>query len=168
MIIRAVELSDASEIADIYNHYILESMITFEELPIDRVEISKRISEQEIQNVPWYVAVDSAQNVIGYAYASQWKGRCAYRYSVEVTVYLSPTQIGKGVGNKLYEVLFEKLRELGYHVVIGGISLPNPASIKLHEKFGMEKSAHFKEVGFKYGQWVDVGYWQGFLNTNSK
>lgn len=168
MIIRAVELSDANAIADIYNHYILETTITFEETPINAQEIATRITELKDLNIPWYVAEDSDQKFIGYAYASQWKGRCAYRRSVEVTVYLSPAHVGKGAGSRLYDVLFEKLKSLGYHTIIGGISLPNPASIKLHEKFGMERTAHFKEVGFKFGKWVDVGYWQGFLEDRSR
>lgn len=168
MIIRAVKLSDANSIAEIYNHYILESTITFEETSVDGQEIASRIAALKVLNLPWYVAEDSHQNFMGYAYASQWKGRCAYRRSVEVTVYLSPAHVRKGAGSCLYEVLFEKLKSLGYHTVIGGISLPNPASIKLHEKFQMVKSAHFKDVGFKFGQWVDVGYWQGFLEGRSR
>ena len=164
MIIRPVELSDASAIADIYNHYILESTATFEETPINGEDIKERILELNTQNLPWYVAEDSAKNLIGYAYACKWKGRCAYRYSVEVSVYLSPDHVGQGTGSRLYEVLFEKLDSLEYHVAIGGITLPNPASIKLHEKFGMEQVAHFKEVGFKFGDWIDVGYWQGFIS----
>lgn len=96
--------------------------------------------------------------MIGYAYASKWKGRCAYRYSVEVSVYLHAEQSGQGMGTALYSALFKQLSELGYHVAIGGIALPNAASVALHEKFGMKKVAHFKEIGFKFGQWVDVGY----------
>lgn len=164
MIIRTAELSDADDIATIYNHYILETIVTFEESPVTAKDIAQRISDLKNQNIPWFVAEDSVQNIMGYAYASKWKGRCAYRYSVEVTVYLSHTHIGKGLGSKLYEVLFERLKSLNYHVVIGGITLPNAASIKLHEKFGLKKSGHFKEVGFKFGKWIDVGYWQGFLN----
>jgi len=80
-----------------------------------------------------------------------------------VSVYLAPEQTGKGAGSRLYTELFLRLSALGYHVVIGAITLPNPASIALHEKFGMEKVGHFKEVGFKFGKWVDVGYWQGIL-----
>ena len=166
MIIRAAQLSDAPEIAAIYNHYILGTVITFEETLVDGKEIELRITDLKDQDMPWYVAVDAAGNIIGYAYASKWKGRCAYRRSVAVTVYLSPEHTGKGAGSRLYEVLFGTLKSLGYHTVIGGISLPNAASIRLHEKFGMEKSAHFKEVGYKFARYVDVGYWQGILDVN--
>ena len=78
-------------------------------------------------------------------------------------VYLAPDLVGRGLGTKLYEVLLAQLKEKGFHAVIGGIALPNPASIALHEKFGMKKVAHFKEVGFKFGKWIDVGYWEGVL-----
>ncbi|HEV7431928.1 MAG TPA: GNAT family N-acetyltransferase, partial [Steroidobacteraceae bacterium] len=93
-------------------------------------------------------------------YASRWKGRCAYRYSVESTVYLEPLAVGQGLGTALYSALFARLQELGCHVVIGGIALPNAASVALHEKFGMRQVAHFAQVGNKFGRWVDVGYWQ--------
>lgn len=146
----------------------MESVITFEETPIDGEEIASRIVELKEQNIPWYIAEDAEHNLMGYAYASKWKGRCAYRRSVEVTIYLSPAHVGKGLGSRLYASLFETLASLGYHTAIGGISLPNPSSIKLHEKFGMEKTAHFKEVGFKFDRWVDVGYWQGFLEGHRK
>jgi phosphinothricin acetyltransferase len=73
--------------------------------------------------------------------------------------------VGKGFGTKLYDELFSRLRKKKLHVAIGGIALPNPSSIKLHEKFGMEKVAHYKEVGYKFGEWVDVGYWQVQLDA---
>ena len=88
------------------------------------------------------------------------KGRCAYRYSAEVTVYLDAAVVGQGLGTQLYTALFDSLRRSGCHVAIGGIALPNAASVALHEKFAMQKVAHFGEVGFKFGRWVDVGYWQ--------
>ena len=91
---------------------------------------------------------------------SVWEGRCAYRYAVEVTVYLSPNAVSQGLGSRLYTELFAQLRAKSMHVAMGGIALPNPASIALHEKFGMKKVAHFEQVGFKFDQWVDVGYWQ--------
>jgi len=155
--------SDADDIAAIYNHYIEQTVVTFEEDAVTAEDIATRIAETAHQELPYMVAEDSGGTVIGYAYASKWKGRCAYRYSVEVTVYLAPDQGGQGVGTQLYQHLFEWLGKSGFHVAIGGISLPNPASIALHEKFGMEKVGHFHEVGFKFGEWVDVGYWQGMI-----
>ena len=163
--IRAAKSTDAQMIADIYNYYIETSVVTFEEQAISLDDIAIRIEETGREKLP-YLVLELDDQITGYAYASQWKGRCAYRYTVEVTVYLSPDVGGRGYGSRLYESLFLQLAELGFHIAIAGISLPNDASIALHEKFGMEKVAHFKEVGFKFGNWVDVGYWQCVIGQN--
>mgnify|MGYP001812776637 CR=1 FL=1 len=160
--IRPAIAADAAAIAGIYNHYIAHTVVTFEEDPVSGGEIAARIGETGEAGLPWLVAEEGGA-VVGYAYASKWKGRCAYRYSVEVTVYLAPGSDGRGLGTSLYRELFDRLRQCGMHTAMGGISLPNPASVALHEKFGMEKVAHFREVGFKFDRWVDVGYWQGTL-----
>jgi len=163
--IRNATPNDANIIASIYNHYVRETAITFEEDEVSAGEIKQRILAIKEDKLPWLVAEESDQ-LVGYAYASKWKDRCAYRYSVEVTVYLSPSVKKKGWGTKLYQRLFEQLQQLGIHVALGGITLPNPASVALHEKFGMKQVAHFKEVGFKFGQWQDTGYWQLILNED--
>jgi len=159
MLIRPAKTVDASSITDIYNHYVRHSIITFVEDPIPVDEIKTDIETATSNQLPYLVAEIDKQ-VLGYAYASKWKGRCAYRHSVEVTVYLSPKALGEGIGSKLYQALFTELKEKSIHVVLAGIALPNPESIALHEKFGMEKAAHFKEVGYKFNKWVDVAYWQ--------
>jgi phosphinothricin acetyltransferase len=112
---------------------------------------------------PWLIAEDAQGNILGYAYATKWRQRFSFRFSVEVTVYLSLKYVGNGVGTKLYQKLFSQLKANGIHTVIGGITLPNQASVAIHEKFSMKKVAHFHEVGFKFEQWLDVGYWQGTL-----
>ncbi|NVJ65949.1 MAG: N-acetyltransferase family protein [Gammaproteobacteria bacterium] len=157
--IRAASIDDANTIADIYNHYIQTSIITFETELVSAEEMAKRIEETQSQELP-YLVLESNNQVLGYAYASKWKGRCAYRFSLETTVYLASNATGKQYGTQLYQELFTQLKALNYRTVIGGISLPNPASIALHEKMGMQKVAHFKDVGFKFNQWIDVGYWQ--------
>jgi len=162
--IRAATELDAQSIADIYNHYIEHTVITFEEQAVARHEIISRIEKVTGASLPWFVAEDDGA-VIGYAYATRWNTRSAYRHTVETSVYLSHTSVSKGWGTRLYETLFDTLRHKSIHVVIGGITLPNPASIALHEKFGMKKVAHFKEVGYKFGQWLDVGYWQTELRA---
>ncbi len=162
--IRPVKVCDAESIAAIYNYYVTNTAITFEENPLSADDVNRRVEEITSVGFPWLVA-EKRGAVVGYAYASQWAGRCAYRFSAEATVYLSASAQSEGWGTKLYEALFSKLKENAIHVVIAGIALPNPASIALHEKFGMEKVAHFNEVGFKFGQWVDVGYWQMKLNA---
>ena len=160
--IRSAKKSDAAAIATIYNYYIEHSVVTFEESLITAQDMFERLVETQNLDLPFYVAED-ADKIIGYAFASKWKGRCAYKFSVEITVYLSPTEATKGWGTQLYNKLFKALRDKNFHVVLGGISLPNDASIALHEKFGMKKVAHLEEVGFKFNRWVDVGYWQGLL-----
>jgi phosphinothricin acetyltransferase len=161
--IRDATPSDAGSITEIYSHYVLNSSVTFEIETVSISDMAGRISETQALNLPYLVYVNDEDRVTGYAYASKWKGRCAYKYSVEVSVYLHPDKTGKGAGSQLYAELLKQLKLSGYHAAIGGIALPNPASIALHEKFGMTKVAHFKEIGFKFGRWVDVGYWQGLL-----
>ena len=158
--IRSADTGDGEAIAGIYNHYIQTTVVTFEEEDVSGQEMGERIQETQSAKLPYLVA-ERGGEVIGYAYASKWKGRCAYRYTVEATVYLNPDATGGGIGSALYTELFKQLKELNYHMVIGGISLPNEGSIALHEKFGMKKVAHFEEVGYKFDRWVDVGYWQG-------
>lgn len=160
--IRNATIQDAPSIADIYNYYINHTIITFEEVEVNETEIAERIQACQLK-YPWLVYEEEGK-VIGYAYAGEWKSRCSYKYSVESSVYLDEKSKGKGVGTALYQALLEQLKELKIHAVIGGISLPNEASVRLHEKFGFEKVAHFKEVGNKFNQWVDVGYWELIVN----
>lgn len=156
MNIRPVAAADADRIAEIYNHYIANTIVTFETEPLTAVQITGRITENTL---PWLVA-DSDDGLLGYAYASKWKGRCAYRYSVESTIYMDPQFVGQGVGSQLYSQLIDGISACGMHVIIGGISLPNASSVRLHEKLGFRKTGHFAEVGFKFERWIDVGYWQ--------
>lgn len=160
--IRNVLPGDAPEIVKIYNYYIANTVITFEEDAVCVDTINERINEIQMSNLPWLIAEQDGK-ILGYSYSNKWKGRCAYRYSTEVTVYISPDYVGKGIGSALYGRLLPALKSQGIHVAIGGIALPNEASIKLHEKMGFLKVAHFQEVGFKFNRWVDVGYWQHIL-----
>lgn len=152
-------LSDAASIASIYNHFVLNTSVSFEETEVSGTDMARRIAEVQAAGLPWLIAQDNGA-LAGYAYATKWRVRHAYRFSVETSVYLAPSSAGKGVGTILYRALLERLREGGFHLAIGGIALPNPASIALHEKLGFEKVAQFREVGFKFGRWADVGYWQ--------
>jgi phosphinothricin acetyltransferase len=162
--IRTVLEKDADEITEIYNYYIAETVATFEEEVITSGVMLARIAKVQADDLPWLVAENELGNVIGYAYATKWRERFAYRFSVEVTVYLAPNHAKQGLGTQLYQVLFTELKKRSIHSVIGGITLPNAASIALHEKFGMKQVAHFKEVGFKFNQWLDTGYWQGKIS----
>jgi phosphinothricin acetyltransferase len=159
---RRVTPADAAAIIAIYNHYIATTTISFEENPVSEEEMAQRIKDVSV-NMPWYVEEQGGE-VLGYAYATPWRVRSAYRFSVETTVYVSPGHPRKGIGASLYQVLIDDLRGRGIHVVLGGIAQPNAASVALHERFGFEKVAHFKDVGRKFEQWVDVGYWELRLN----
>jgi L-amino acid N-acyltransferase YncA len=157
--IRSATAQDATALCEIYNYYIDNTVITFEEVRVADTGFRARIAKVQDAGLPWLVA-ESAGQIIGYAYAGAWKERSAYRFSVEASVYLAHTHTGQGWGTRLYEALFAELRKTPVHVVIGGIALPNAASVALHEKLGMRNVAQFPEVGFKFGRWVDVGYWQ--------
>lgn len=157
--IRPATVLDAAAIAAIYAHYVASTTVSFEESAPDAAEMAQRIATARADELPWLVLEDAGA-LVGYAYASKWKGRCAYRYSVETSVYLDKTVVGKGFGTQIYSALLDELRKRELHVAIGGIALPNAASIALHEKLGFKKVAQFEEVGRKFGRWVDVGYWQ--------
>ena len=156
--LRKVRLQDAPAIAKIYNHYVRETIITFEETEVNSAEIEKRI-QNVTSKYPWIVFEENGE-ILGYAYGYEWRTRSAYRFTAESAVYLRHDLSQKGIGSRLYQELLLQLKHQGIHVVMGVLSLPNEASIKLHEKFGFEKVAHFQQVGFKFQKWVDVGYWQ--------
>ncbi len=159
MNVRIARPEDARAVVDIYNHYVLTTAITFEEQPVLESDMAARMRNVEASGLPWLVA-EVEGVVVGFAYAGKWNARSAYRYSAESTVYVAHDNRAKRVGSTLYEDLIARLKEAGYHTLIGGIVTPNEASIRLHERFGFVKTALFREVGFKFGQWRDVGYWQ--------
>ena len=159
--IRNVKITDAQEIMEIYNYYITNTHVTFEEEPLTLTEMENRIKETTV-NFPWIVYVDK-NKVLGYAYASRWRTRSAYKHTAESTVYLHHDSTGRGIGTALYSNLLNSIKEAGYHAVMGSLGLPNDKSAGLHQKFGYVKVAHMKEVGYKFGKWIDVGYWELLL-----
>ena len=163
MVVRAATAADAEAVAAIYNHYVIETVVTFEEEPVAPPEIARRIAEVQAAALPWLVA-DLGGEVVGYSYATRWRPRRAYRFSTEVTVYVAPDRGRRGIGSLLYARLLAILAESGVHVALGGIALPNDASVALHEKLGFEKVALLREVGYKFDRWIDVGYWQRILD----
>lgn len=159
--IRSASAADASALCAIYNHYVKTSTITFEDVPVCADEMARRISEV-VGHLPWLVYEEDG-HILGYAYATKWRARAAYKYTVECSVYVSHKHGRSGIGSKLYGALFPQLRERGIHAVIAGIALPNEASVAIHELCGFKKIAHFSEVGRKFDQWIDVGSWQLML-----
>ena len=156
--IRPATSADAAAIAAIYNHYVNTTTISFEEQAVTVDEMARRIGEVQAR-LPWYV-FEREGAVLAYSYATPWRVRSAYRFSVESSVYVAPDQARQGLGAQLYRTLIEDLRARGLQVAIGGIAQPNPASVGLHEALGFRKVAHFSRVGCKFGRWVDVGYWE--------
>ena len=159
--IRDVTADDAAQICDIYNHYVHNTVITFEQRPVSVPEMQERITSYA-SAYAWLVAERDGQ-LLGYAYATRWRTRAAYDHTVESTVYVADAARGSGIGRPLYMALLDALRKKSIHAVVGCIALPNPGSVALHEKCGFEKVAHFAEVGRKFDQWVDVGFWQVLL-----
>lgn len=159
--IRACNMSDAASICEIYNHFVCNSIATFEETPVTEADMTQRIGAVTDQ-LPWLVWEHDGA-IAGFCYASPWRARSAYRHSVETTVYLSPAFARRGFGTQLYRELVHGLRSLDIHSAVGVIALPNPASVAVHEKTGFRKVAQLHEIGRKFDQWIDVGYWQLLL-----
>ena len=163
--IRNARSEDAPQIADIYRPYVETTAISFEEVPVIASDMAGRMEAVQALALPWLVAEQDGV-IAGYAYATPWKARHAYRHSVEITVYLRQNALARGLGTALYSALFDALQKRPIHAVVACIALPNAHSVALHEKFGMRKIAHFAEVGYKLGAWRDVGYWQVNLDKD--
>lgn len=158
MQIRKAAISDAAAIQRIYAPYVAETTISFEEIPPDTAEIARRIGAIGA-DYPYLVA-EQAGDIMGYAYASQHRTRSAYRTSVDIAVYVAGHAHRKGIGRALMAALLPAAKARGYHAAFSGIALPNPASISLHEAMGFVPVGIYREVGTKFGQWIDVGWWQ--------
>jgi phosphinothricin acetyltransferase len=160
--IRLATVDDAAGIARVYNHAIEHTIASFWTEPRPPEEIAAQV--ERAGSHPWVVADDGS--IAGVAWSKPWNPRQAYDRTVEVSVYVDPGRHGRGVGRALYEDLFRRLAELGYRHVIGGIALPNPGSVALHEAMVMRHVGTFERVGVKFGREIDVGYWQGDLSSN--
>ncbi|HEX8300596.1 N-acetyltransferase family protein [Sphingomonas sp.] len=163
--IRAATPEDAGAIAAIYAPHVLTGTVSFETEPPDARAMRARMGASE-GLYPWIVATngDATGGVIGYAYATRFRDRPAYRYVCETSIYMADVAQGQGAGRLLYEALVDTLRAQGFVHALGAIALPNDASIKLHESVGFRRAGVYREVGFKHGRWIDVGIWQAELN----
>lgn len=158
MIRHADPARDGPACAAIYAPFVTDSAISFEEVPPDGEEFARRIKATSAE-YPWLVAAEAGA-VAGYAYATRWRARAAYRWTAESAVYVGEAHRGRGIGQALYEALFGLLARQGLRTVCAGVTLPNDASVALHEKCGFTPVGIFQRVGFKRGQWWDVGWWQ--------
>lgn len=162
--IRAVNpATDAGAICEIYNHYVTDTTVTFEMEPVTPETMRTRIEEisERFPYLVYELEERGVKKIIGYSYAGVWRARAAFHRTVETSVYLHADYTGRGIGKLLYRELIELLRTTyNMHILVAGITLPNPASEAMHERLGFRKVAHFNEVGDKFGQWVDLGFWQ--------
>lgn len=156
----AVATSDAGPCAAIYAPFVKDSTVSFELEAPDAAEMARRIAEYGTSHA-WLVA-EAGGALVGYAYGSPHRTRAAYASSCDVGIYVAPSAARQGVGRALYGALLPKLAET-YHAAFAGIALPNEASIALHEAFGFTHLGTYREVGSKFGQWHDVGWWQRLL-----
>ena len=155
--IRAAEARDAATIAAVYAIYVRDTTVSFETEPPAPEEMGRRLAAIGAR-YPWLVA-EQGGRVLGYAYAGEHRSRAAYRWDVDVAVYLAADAHRRGVGRRLYLALFEVLRRLGHVNAYAGIALPNDASVGLHETLGFAPVGIYRQVGYKHGAWHDVGWW---------
>jgi phosphinothricin acetyltransferase len=156
--IRPVHINDAQELLDIYNYYVINTTANFDIEPLSLETFTNKLN-QIIPNYP-YIVYEENNEILGYAYGSRFRPRAAYNYVAESTVYVKHEAHGKQIGTKLYTELIRILKETDLHTVLGVLTIPNEASIKLHKKLGFEQVANLKEVGKKFGEWQNVGIWQ--------
>jgi L-amino acid N-acyltransferase YncA len=158
MRIRLATVDDAPGIQAIYAPYVTDTVISFEMTPPSVEEMAARI-QKTVSQYPWLVYVTDDQQTCGYVYASSHSDRAAYQWSVNVSVYVSPNYQRRNIGRGLYTALFDLLRAQGYINAYAGITLPNPASVGIHEVFGFQPVGVYQKVGYKFGVWHDVGWW---------
>jgi L-amino acid N-acyltransferase YncA len=159
--IRLATTDDAAAVAAIYAPYCEGSAVSFEQAAPTTAEMAQRIATVTTQR-PWIVLEDDGA-VVGYAYAGPHNERWAYRWSVNTAIYISRTHQRRGAGRALYSALFDLLRRLGHYKAIAGITLPNPASVGLHEAMGFELAGVYRDIGYKLGAWRDVAWYQASI-----
>lgn len=150
-------LRDSERVAEIYRPAVEGNFVSFEETAPTAAEVAQRM-HKVLARMPWLVAEDESGLVVGYAYASPHRERAAYRWSVDISVYVDPEWQRRGIGRLLYDELLERLRRQGFVNVYAGVTLPNPASVALHEGIGMSRIGVYERVGYKLGEWRDVAW----------
>ncbi len=159
--IRKVTEQDAPAIAEIYNEYVLNSVVSFETEQVSVREMCRRIEEMSARYP--YLVYEEAGMVLGYCYAHDWKARAAYGLTWETTVYVDAVAQGRGIGCELMRLLIEECRRAGAHALVACITGSNEKSIALHRRLGFSPASHFRQVGMKFGCWLDVVDYQLLL-----
>jgi phosphinothricin acetyltransferase len=155
--IRRARAEDAAACADIYEPYVVDSGVSFEQTPPGAAAMTDRIAET-LETYPWLVAVDG-ETVLGFGYASDHRSRGAYQWSVELSIYVGEDSRRSGVATGLYESLFAVLRRQGFVNAYAGVTLPNPASVAFHREMGFEPVGTYENVGYTADEWQDVQWW---------
>ena len=163
MELRVARPDDGKGLQNIYEPIVTDTAISFEYVPPTADEMSERV-QTTIPHFPWLVADDAG--IAGYAYAGPYAARTAYRWSASVSVYLREDARGRGLGRQLYSALFSLLEVQGYRQLVAGITLPNEASVRLHESLGFRPVGTYRNVGWKLGAWHDVGHWQRTIDDD--
>jgi len=157
-LIRPFHIKDTQSLLDIYNYYVLNTTVTFD---IEALSFEVFLEKVNHINAEYpFIVFEENGEILGYAYGSRFRPKPAYNYVAESTVYVKHNSHGKQIGTKLYAELIRLLKETNLHTVLGVLTIPNDASIKLHKRFGFEQVANLKEVGLKFGKWQNVGIWQ--------
>jgi phosphinothricin acetyltransferase len=162
MSIRPARDSDFPALAAITNHYIVNTAIHFGYEPVTADELAGQWRTGEH---PWLVLEDD--QVVGYAKASTWRARAAYRWTCETGIYLAPDRHARGDGTRLYAALIDELRARGFHSIVAGVTLPNEPSLRLHQRLGFVDAGTVREAGFKHDAWHDVAFFQLRLAAGS-
>ena len=156
--IRDATSADAPACAALYAPYVLDTAVSFETEPPAAEEMARRISDAQERHA-WLVAEHDGA-VAGYAYAGAWRSRAAYNRTAETSIYLAPSATGRGLGSALYTALLQRLAQLDFRTAVAGMTLPNPASERLHAGLGFTPVGVFRRVGWKNGAWQDVSWMQ--------
>lgn len=168
MNLRCVRLDDAASIAAIYNPYVTETTVTFETEPLSEVAMRRRIELVCQQQEGIYIVAEEDGCVLGYAYAHPWKERKAFGRTWETAVYVNPNSQGRGIGTRLMEGLIDLCKRNGVHALVACITADNKDSQRMHARLGFHQVSHFKEVGYKFGHWIDVTDYELIILNNPK
>ena len=158
--VRRATLDDLPALTDIYNHYIVETPVTFDLAPLEPDDRREWFDAHQGSLRYQLMVADAGGVIAGYATTSRWRPKAAYERTVESTVYCRHGYTGRGIGRCLYAALFDAIAGTDVHRVVAGVTLPNPSSIALHERFGFTSVGVFREVGYKFGRYWDVGWFE--------
>lgn len=150
--------TDAAQIAAIYAPFVDRGVVSFESIAPDTTEMAQRI-ERTLETHPWLVAENESGDITGYAYATRFRDRAAYRFAAETSVYIRPTEHRRGLGTELSLALLDALRAARFRIAVAVITLPNDPSVRMHERIGYQPAGRLPAIGWKFDRWHDIGYW---------